>query len=334
MSDSVYNRFFDKKTWELVKQDNKNILEDFLLELKQAKKSDGTISQYRSDLKGFLCWVHDNLDNKYILDVTKRDFRRYSLYLTEDCNVSAARHNRVFCSIRSMLTFVENDDDEYDYDMNVAKKVRGLSKDPVREIIFLTDEQIIKLKNELIKREEYQKATLLCLAYDSAGRRAELAGVKKDSFYYPSLNNTNKVIGKRRKQFALLYFSNTKECAKLWLEQRGNDDIDSLFVIGSKKNRRVATKDVLYDWIIDMRDILAEIEGKSIDFNPHSLRHSALQNMSDGSHAICKELGITNGFPIEKLKLIANHSDVSTTAGYLKDNSIDELAEMFNINIV
>jgi hypothetical protein len=40
---------------------------------------------------------------------------------------------------------------------------------------------------------------------------------------------------------------------------------------------------------------------------------------------------MTNGFPIEKLKLIANHESISTTQGYLKDNSIEELAETFGI---
>ena len=48
---------------------------------------------------------------------------------------------------------------------------------------------------------------------------------------------------------------------------------------------------------------------------------------------MCKKLGMENGFPIEKLKILANHSDISTTSNYLKDNSVDELEEMFNIEI-
>jgi integrase len=161
-----------------------------------------------------MCWIYSNLENKNILILNKKDFRGYSLYLSEKCGVSSARHNRLLCALRSLLTFAENED-EYEYENNVAKKVKGLGNEPVREIFFLTDEQIMKLKNELIQRKEYQKATLLMLAYDSAGRKHELAQCNKLSFLDASKSNTNKVIGKRRKSFCLVYFSGTKECAKL-----------------------------------------------------------------------------------------------------------------------
>jgi integrase len=328
----VYNNFFNKEIYDKVNQENKDIMDDFLLELKQIKKSAGTISQYHNDLRIAFIYIYKKLDNKSILELNKRDFRGYSLYLTSECGVSAARHNRMLCSIRSLLTFVENED-MYEYDTNIAKKVKGLSKEPVRDIFFLTNEQIMKLKDELIKREKYQFAALLALAYDSAGRRSEIAQVNKMSFYDASLNNTNKVIGKRRKVFSLIYFRLTKECVKLWLDHRGEDDIESLWILQSGKNKKEADSELLYDWFMYMRDLLEEIEGKDFDFNPHSIRHSALQNMSDGTHYICKDLGMEAGFPVEKLRLIANHSDVSTTQGYLKDTSIDELANMFNISI-
>lgn len=331
MSKNIYNNFFDEEIYKKVNPKNKELLEDFLLELKQQKKSDGTISQYRADAKGMFCWVYKNLDNKSLLELTKKDFRTYSLWLTQDCKVSSARHNRLFSCIRSLLTYAENED-EYEYNTNISKKVHGLSKENVREIFFLTDEQILKLKNELIKREQYQKACLLMLAYDSAGRKAELCGVKKDSFCDLTKNNTNKVIGKRRKTFSLIYFSGTKECAKLWLDKRGNDDIDSMWIVGSGDSKRPAKKENLYEWFVDMRKVLAELEGDEIDFNVHTLRHSCLQNLSDGTHYVCRELGL-NGFPVEKLKLLANHESISTTQGYLKDTSLDELEQMFDIKL-
>jgi len=332
MRDNIYNSFYNAEIYEKVNTDNKLLLDDYLLELKQNKKSAGTLNQYRSDIRGIFCYIYNKLDNKSILELTKRDFRSYSLYLTDECGVSSARHNRMLSALRSMLTFAENEDD-YDYDNNVAKKVKGLGKDPVREIFFLTDEQVIKLKNELIKRKDYQKSALLMLAYDSAGRKAELAGVEKYSFYDITKSNTNKVIGKRHKIFSLVYFSGTKECAKLWLEQRGEDNINSMWIIGEGDKKRSADCNNLYDWFMSMRDLLAELENKQFDFNVHSIRHSCLQNLSDNSHYICKELGMTDGFPIAKLKLIANHDNIDTTQHYLKDTSVDELAEMFHIKI-
>jgi len=326
MPKNVYNAFFDKDIYEKVCTENKTLLEDYLLELKQNQKSEGTIYQYKRDIMGFFVYAYRKLDNASILTFTKKDFRRYSLYL-QDLGLSNARQNRLLSSLRSMLSFAE-DEDDYEYDINIAKKVRGLPKQSVREIFYLTDNQILKIRDVLMERKEYQRATLLMLAYDSSGRKNELSQVEKHSFYDSKKSSTNKVIGKRKKVFRLLYFSGTKECVVKWLEQRGEDDINSLWFVNSER----PTSNVLYDWTIEMRDILYEIDGANIDFNLHSMRHACLQNLSDGSHYVARELGI-DGFPIEKLKLIANHISIETTQSYLKDNSIDELENMFNIKI-
>jgi site-specific recombinase XerD len=329
--EKVYNNFFDPEIWKTVNKDNIDLMEDYLLELKQNKKSEQTIYQYKKDIMGYFCFLAKNGNNS-ILDLTKKDFRNFSLYLSGECRLSNARHNRILSAIRSLLTFAESEDD-YEYDNNVSKRVRGLGKESVREIFFLTNEQVIKLKDELIRRKDFQKATVLMLAYDSAGRKNELAQVNKSSFLDESKSCTNKVIGKRRKLFQLVYFSGTKECAKLWLEQRGEDNIGSMWIVGHGEGIKEAGADNIYNWFMYIRELLEELEGKEMDFNVHSLRHSALQNYSKGTHYVCQELGATNGFPIEKLKLLANHSDISTTSAYLKDESIDELQNMFGIKI-
>ena len=53
----VYNKFYTDELWEQVNKENKRILEDFLSEYKQRKKSKGTINGYRSDLKIILIYV-------------------------------------------------------------------------------------------------------------------------------------------------------------------------------------------------------------------------------------------------------------------------------------
>ena len=66
------------------------------------------------------------------MELKKKDFRGLSLYFTEECNMSAARTNRLKSSVNSMLTFCEEDDD-YDYEVNFAKKVAGLPKERVKD---------------------------------------------------------------------------------------------------------------------------------------------------------------------------------------------------------
>ena len=266
---TVYNRVYNEEDWKLVSKENKNIMEDFLEEYRQQKKKQSTLDQYRNDIRIVLIYILKELNNKCLLELTKKDFRRFNLWL-QDKGMSSARVNRMMSAVRSMLTFCE-DDDDYDYDQNVARKVKGLAKEPVRDIQFLTDEHISLLREELKNRKDYVKMLLLDLAYDSAGRRNELYQVKKEGLL--DKNNTNIVIGKRGKKFPLIYFSRTKESLKLYLDERGEDDIESLWVVGKKEKREVSYQ-TLYEWFVYMADLLHELIGEDIPFGPHSLRHS------------------------------------------------------------
>lgn len=328
---AVYNQIYTKEKFSQVYPENRRILEDFVMELKQTKKSEDTIKQYINDIRMAYIYMLDYCDNKSILDMTKREFRSMSMWFSDICGMSSARVNRILSALRSLLDFVE-DEDDYHYDNNVTRRVKGLPKKPVREIFFLSNDTIMELVDRLIKKKKYQKATLVMLLYDSAGRRNEIAQVKKNSFLDEKRSCTNKVVGKRGKIFPLIYHSGTKKCAKLWLEQRGNDDIEELFIVQDKDGKRPASDLNIYNWIVGLRRDIEAIEGKHTDFNVHSFRHSAMENYSTGTHYFCVERGI-KGISVEKLSKLANHSNISTTQGYLKDKSMEELEEVFGISL-
>lgn len=327
---TVYNKIYTPELWEQVNNENKELLDDFLTELRSQKKKKSTINQYYFDGRYILIYILKELGNKSIFELKKKQFRNMNLWFIEHNGVSNARANRLMSFVRSMLSFAE-DDDDYDYDNNVALKVKGLPKEKTREIYFLEDNDIQLLRNELKNKKEYQKMLLLDLMYDSAGRRNEIAQVLKEGLLEKS--NTNIVIGKRGKKFPLIYFSHTKESLKLYLEQRGEDDIESLWTI-SKVNgdRRSATYDNLYEWTVWMADLLNKLTGKDIPFNSHSFRHSCLENFKNGTHYALKEIG-KEKMELNELRLLAHHSDVSVTDSYLKDNSNDIILEAFGVDI-
>ena len=122
----VYNKIFDPVKWEKVCQENKDIMSDFLLEYKARKMKDSTLRQYENDCRILLIYIYDNCGNQPITDLKKRDFRNLVLWLSEEKGMSSARCNRLMACCRSMLTYVE-EDDEYDYDNNVATKVLAIS---------------------------------------------------------------------------------------------------------------------------------------------------------------------------------------------------------------
>lgn len=325
---NVYNRFYDEAKWNNVPNFNKDLINDFLLELKAQGKSKGTISQYFNDLRIICIYIHDELRNKEFRQLKKKDFRNMVLFF-KDKGMSNARVNRLKSSVSSMLEFASNEEDyEDDIEINYAGKVKGLQKESVRSIVFLSWGEVEIIYKELLNQERYQEATLLALGIDSAGRKNELHQVLKESITVDG-NFTNEVIGKRAKKFKLMYNDMTKEAFNLYMQQRGEDDIKSLWIT-SRGERRKLDVDGLYDMVVSWRKILEEKTGEYKEFNVHSLRHISLELLSTGEHYLAKKLG--KKFDLDSLKLLAHHESIETTSGYLRDRSDDMLLEAFNLN--
>jgi integrase len=326
----VYNKFVTPDKWERVNQENKTIMNDYVLECRQKQKKPSTIEQYINDWKIIFVVILEKFNNQSILKMKKKDWRQVSIYFKNESGMSNARVNRLLSATRSMLSYCENDDEDYqDYTVSTATKVRGLPKEEVREIVFLTDEQICTLERLLVERQEWQKLTLLFLAYDSVGRKNEIAQVQKECFL-SNKNSTNTVIGKRGKKFKLVFFSKTKKYAQKWLEQRGEDDIPAMWLV-DLKNKKVADEDNIYAWFKKMSEILSEEECVDFDFNVHSLRHSGLENLSQSvaTHYALSEVKKPKGLSLEELQAHANHSNSSITQAYLRDKTAETKMSMF-----
>lgn len=330
----IYNNFYTPELWEQVNKENKRILEDFLAEYKQRKKSKNTISSYFQDLRIILIYILKEHGNKSVLKMNKKDFRGMSLYFTEECGMSSARVNRLKSSINSLLTFCEEDDD-YDYEINMAKKVKGIPRERVRDDdddFFFTFEEFIKVRDILVEKGKLQSAVLWSLGFDSAGRRNELLQVEKHGL--TENNKTNIVVGKRGKKFCLVYLDDTKELIRQYLEERGEDDIDSLWYKNLNGKREPVTSDALYDRICSISNILSEVRGENCNIFPHTMRHSRLECLAQGTDTrLLDENGNTKKFPLEQVQVFAHHSDVSTTQSYLKDHSDDTINEMFGFGM-
>lgn len=330
MAKRVYNKVYDPETWEQVNPRNKELLNDFMLDLRENKRSPATVRQYFSDLRGFFCHLHRAYNNLFVLELTKKDLKRYALALVEERGLSNARRNCMIASLHSMLEYAEMDDD-WNYEINASRLIKSLQKEPVKPIVFLEDSTVMALYDDLMKQSEFQNAALLMLAYESAARRAELAQVTKESFLNPDCNNTNVVVGKGRKKFSLVYFEKTRAAALAWLDQRGEDDITDLFIGGNDGAEHEADPGNIYRMFLEMRASL-KLDGAEIDFGPHSMRHSALTNYKNGTHYVCRELG-KPGFSIDQLKVLAHHDSAETTLSYLPDMTDAELEGMFGISI-
>lgn len=318
---NVYNKYFDEKKWENVNRYNKQMLEDFLLEMKSNRRSEGTIKQYKNNLRILFLFIYDELDNVPIHKLKKKHFRNYSIYL-QDKGLSTRRVNSMLSAMRSMLTFAEEDDDyEDDIKVNYAAKVKGLRNEDVREIVFLTMEEVDILRNYFIKNKMYKDALLISVLIDTGGRKNEVNQIERSSVTKDGMR-TNLVTGKRNKKFRLIYNRYTKEMIGPYNKQRGKDDIKSLWI--REDGSRAMDEDDIYYQVCSWRKILEELTGEFKKFNVHSFRHTCAELLNTGEHYICKDLG-GKKFELNTIRLLLNHESVETTSGYLKDRGEEEL---------
>jgi integrase len=262
--------------------------------------------------------------------MSKKDFRGMSLYFTEECGLSPARTNRLKSAINSLLTFCEEDDD-YDYEVNAAKKVKGIPRERVKDSeddFFFTFDEFIKVRDILVEQGKLQLAVLWSIGFDSAGRRNELLQIDKHGLI--DGNKTNVVVGKRGKKFNLVYLDDTRDLIKKYLEERGEDDIDSLWYRTENGKKMPIASEAIYNRIVSISKILSEVRGEECNIFPHTMRHSRLECLAQGTDTrLLDENGNPKKFPLEQIQIFAHHSDVSTTQGYLKDHSDDTINEMF-----
>ena len=326
MGQQPYNRIYSEEKWAKVNQTNKDIMEDYLMELKAQKKKETTIYQYKNDLRIVCIYVLDNCENKAFTDLGRKDFRKLVLWLTETCGVSNARANRLMSAVRTLLSYLE-DDDETDYEINAAAKVKGLPKEAVREVVFISDDVILQLWDKLMKEHRYKEATLLGILYDSGSRKNEIIQVRRDAIKQDA-NATNIVIGKRGKKFPVLYFRLTKEAFVKYDETR-KDDNPMLFV---NELGNAATGGNVYEWVTGWRKDLKDLTGDDYEINVHTFRHCYIENFLKGEHYLCRELNLGK-VPLEKVKSLAHHESSDTTLGYAQNDENRDIEELLGIKL-
>lgn len=327
MSKQTYNKVFTQEKWDKVNKYNKQLLDDYILSIKADGKSEKTIKQYYNDARIILIYIMEDHKNKEFYKLKAKSFRNFKLWC-QDKEMSPARTNRLLVTCRNLLNF-GMEDEEFEDDFEECRintnRLKGLQKEEVRDIVFLTDEEVEIIYNRLIQDKKYSQALLCALLMDSGCRRAEALQVKRGDISLDRNITKNEVIGKRKKKFRLLYNDRTKEAYKL-LEENRIDNYDTLWLTVSGTP---ASYESLYNWVVSWRDILKEETGVYKEFSPHSLRHSNLEELSTGNHYIAKKLG--KKFELNELQMLANHSSPETTASYLANKDEDELLKSFGL---
>ena len=272
-----------------VNPENIRLRDDFLLYLQSIQRSAGTIVQYRSDLNIFFVFNLLHNDNKPFRDVKKRAIVAYQYWLINEHGNSPARVRRLKAVLSSLSNYIDNilvgDDEDYDNFRPIIRKIENPPKAAVREKTVLSEEQLLKLLNELHRRGKNERACLVALAAYSGRRKAELLRFKVSDFddcnvVYGSLYRTPRQIktkGRGTNGKMLTCYTLAKPFRPwfdFWMEEREQKGIESEWLFpdpaNPKESRTIAA---ISGWTDEFSKILGE------EVYMHSFRHMACTRM-------------------------------------------------------
>lgn len=325
---------------ELLKQvnpKNTRLKNDFLNYLDSIQRSRNTIKSYSNDLDIFFVWNLQNNDNKFFVDLTKRDIISYQSYLSSNNNNSPARIRRLKATLSSLSNYIENIlDDEYKGYRSIVRKVENPVNHPVREKTVFEDSELESLLDKLVEKKKYMQACLLALAMCSGRRKSELPRFKVSYFddsniIYGSLYQTPEKIvtkGRGRGGKPLTCFTLVKEFKPyldLWLEERKRLGVESEWLFPDKVGGKYIDKQMkthtMDSWATTFTNILG------IDFYWHSLRHFFTTHLA--------RLGLPDSviqsiIGWESADMVKIYKDISTSEElekYFDENGIKEVKE-------
>ncbi|WP_410495151.1 tyrosine-type recombinase/integrase [Cellulosilyticum sp. ST5] len=315
---------FTQERWKNVKEINKKLMQQYIRNCRSEKKRPRTIEQYECDLKFFLCWNLMYHHNMNVLDFKKKHFNEFKFFMIEERMASNARVNRIMSVIRNMMSYAEDDDDDYeDYIRNPASKIKGLEKAPIKDIAFLSQLQIDLLREYLLNHKMYQHLCLLDILYDSGARINEVFQVSNTE---TANNGYLKVTCKGGRNEYILLHDRAKESLKLHLSIKQDGE-----AFWKSKYGQAKDTSTLRGWVKELYVILKTLDSKTQYFTPHSFRHSVIENMLNGSHYLCKKIG--RAFTIEEVALIVHHKSTDMTKSYAKPKDNEIIFNMFGISI-
>lgn len=180
---TIHNKITDAESLAMVNPENKRLSDDFADYLRSGKKSEGTISVYRSDLNIAWVWCLKNIGNKRFADWTKRDVVAFQNYLTVENKNSPARVRRIKATLSSLSNYIENVcDDEYPSFKNIIHKIENPPQQVVREKTVWEADELNALLDKLTALGKYDIACFVALAMFSGRRKAELCRFRVDDF--------------------------------------------------------------------------------------------------------------------------------------------------------
>lgn len=252
-----------------------------------------TYKTYFDNMKLFFRYLKEHEGNRYILSQdTQKNFtdiwERYCSYCFSNGNSRVTvNKKRTACStffdwcLKRRLIKIN----PFVY----VEKLKITAGDKRRNSYFLTASQIWEI-NYTLKRDkkfDVQDLLLFNLFLDSGARISEIYGLTLEQLDMEEML-FNEVRHKEGYIEPVIFFSETKDILKTWLQERADKNIQSIFLFITTYNKKInrMSKETIRARVRKIGKIVG-IE----DFYPHSIRKSILNITGQQSETVAAALG-------------------------------------------
>ena len=325
---TVYNNITSPEKIAGINGENITLMNDFLEYLESIGRAESTIKNYKADLLVFFCWCEDNLNNKYFVELTKREISRFQNHALNIWGWSPNRLRTVKSTLSSLSNFIENilDDEIKDF-KPIVRKIESPVKELVREKSVFLMQDIIEIADKLVATGEYQKACALMLAAASGRRKSELCRFKVSFFddnniLYGSLYKSPEKIrtkgrGKQGKQLNVYVLVKPfKPYFDLWMHERERLGIKSEWLLVNYDKNTGLTEPIvpstLDSWAGTIKSMC------KMPFYWHSLRHMFVSELQ------------RSGIPDGVIKDIIGWNDLSMISVYSDLGTDEQIGQYFD----
>lgn len=320
---TVQNDITSAELLNQVNPKNMRLKKDFLQYLHSMQRSQKTCDAYNNDLDIFFVYLLQNCDNKFFVDMTKRDLISFQTYLIDENKNSPARIRRIKATLSSLSNYICNVlDDEFPNYRNIVHAIESPPNTPVREKTVLSDEQCQELLDKLVAAKKYEQACMAALAMFGGRRKSELVRFKvhyfdDENIIFGSLYKTPEPIKTKGRggNKPLVVYTLVKEFKPyfdLWMKDRAEKGIESewLFPDPSDPMQHMDAS-TLNSWANTFSRLLG------VDFYWHCCRHR-----------LCTALSVS-GLPDDVIQTLFGWSSLDLVQIYKDTDPIDNLGKYF-----
>ena len=322
---TVYNNIVTPEKKAEINKENIELMEDFLEYLKSVDRSPQTIAAYRNDLYIFFTIVLTDMNNIKFTDISKRQFARFQSKCINEFGWSPKRVRRVKSCISSLSSYIENmldEEEEFKNYKPIINKIESPVNVPVREKTILTDEEIDKILDTLLEREEYQECAAVAILAYSGMRKGELLQMRpeyfdKDHIVFDALHQTDliraKGRGKNGHQMKKWIMLSGDKYIMPWIEKRKELGIDSEWLFVVKSGDKWIRRETFDTYMEDCTKII----GKPV--YAHSFRHY-----------VCTKMLNDYNLPTEVVREFYQWKSAEMTTLYNDRSAVDDFGKYFS----